>query len=724
MRFTCILTCVLFLSIIRLNAQKPITLEDIWVNGTFTAKGVEGFNFTPDGKHYLRQEGKSILEYDLATGQKKRTVFAGEAASNIPDFDSYTFSADGKFILLATSTEAIYRHSNRAQYFIAPCAGGAATEIFPKGKIMHATFSPDATKIAFVFENNLYYYTIANGKTKQITTDGALNRIINGAGDWVYEEEFVLVRAFEWSADSKSLAWVRFDETEVPEFSMETYDVASLYPGVVKFKYPKVGEANAKVTVFIFDTPSANTFQVQTLDPEYIVRIQWTPDHHLSFITLNRLQNHLKLLTTDRNTGVSTTVLEETSPAYVEIHDNLTWLNGGKSFLWTSEKDGYNQLFWYNRNGTLRQKITKDQWDITDFYGMDEAKQVIYYQANANSALDREVYRYDLKKRKHQLLSHRKGTNSAKFSPGFQYFSLSHSSLNTAPQYSLHDQTGKLVRTLEDNNALNTRLSDFHPVQANFFDFKIASGERLNGYIMKPEGAETSNERHPVLMFVYGGPGSQQVVNSWRGANYWWFQHLVQKGYVVACVDNRGTGGRGAAFRQITYGQLGKYETQDQIAAAEWLGKQKYVDRARIGIFGWSYGGYMASRSLFEGGKVFKAAIAVAPVTNWKWYDSVYTERYMGLYNQNAAGYDQNAPIAFAKNMQGAFLLIHGLADDNVHFQHTAELTNELIRQKKQYQTMLYPNKNHSIGGKQTRLHLYTLMTNFLDQNLSKTESF
>ncbi len=719
-----VLLPVIFCIATQFTAQKPITLEDIWVNGTFSPKGVEGFHFTPDGEHYLRQEGKNIHEYSLATGQKTRTVFSGENRTEITAFDSYTFSSDSKYVLLSTETEQIYRHSAKSRYFIAPCAGGAATEIFPKGKIMHATFSPDASMVAFVYENNLYYYTVATGQITQISRDGLPNKVINGAGDWVYEEEFVLVRAFEWSADSRSIAWLRFDESAVREFSMETYDTKQMYPGVHRFKYPKVGEANSKVSLFIFHTPSANITQVQTLDPEYIARIEWTPDHQLSFITLNRLQNHLQLLVADRTTGKSTVILEEKHPAYIEVHDNLTWLEGGKSFLWTSEKDGFNHLYWYERNGKLRQKITKDDWDITEFYGIDEANQIIYYQANACNALEREVYRFDLRKRTCRRLSERKGTNSAEFSPGFRYFSLKYSNINSVPHYSLHNQDGKLVRMLEANNALSERLPEYRPVQAQFFDFKTPDGERLNGYIMLPPGAEKGTEKYPLLMFVYGGPGSQQVLNSWRGANYWWFQHLVQKGYVVACVDNRGTGGRGTRFRQVTYGQLGKYETRDQIAAAIYLSKKPYIDKHRIGIFGWSYGGYMSSRCLFEGNKIFKAAIAVAPVTNWKWYDSVYTERYMGLYADNAKGYDDNAPIAFAKNMEGALLLVHGMADDNVHFQHSAELANELIRHGKQYESMFYPNKNHSISGKQTRLHLYTLMTNFLEKHLKKTDSF
>jgi dipeptidyl-peptidase 4 len=714
----------LYLLFVPAFAQKPITLEDIWVNGTYSPKGVEGFNFTNDGAHYLRQEGKNIVEYNLATGKPTRTLFEGEKNTTLPAFDSYTYSPDGTRILFSTETEAIYRHSSRARYFIVQSSDGAVTEILPKAKIMYATFSPDGQKVAYLHENNLFYYDIATAKTVQITRDGAINKVINGGGDWVYEEEFVLVRAFEWSDDSRSIGWVRLDESAVPEFVLETYDEKQVYPGEVRFKYPKVGEANAKASVFMYDLPSANVRSVATPGVEYIARIKWTPDHQLCITTLNRLQNHLQLVLANRETGATRILLEEKNKTYIEIHDYLRWLEGGKSFLWMSEKDGYSQLYWHNMDGTLRQKITKDASDVTDFYGFDEANKVVYYQAAACSPMEREVYKYDLKKQKCQRLSPKKGTNSATFSPGFKYFSLRHGTINAAPQYAIYDQNGALVRTLEENTALTERMRETTRVDAEFFDFKIASGERLNGFMMKPKNAETSGTKYPVLMFVYGGPNSQQVVNDWKGGNYWWFQHLVQQGYVVACIDNRGTGARGTQFRQVTYGQLGKYETEDQIAAAKWLGGRKFVDKYRIGIFGWSYGGYMASRSLFEGNDVFKAAIAVAPVTNWKWYDSVYTERYMGLYADNQTGYDQNAPIAFAEKLEGAFLLIHGLADDNVHFQHTAELANELIKHGKQYQTMIYPNKNHSIAGKQTRLHLYTLMTEFLGSKLKKTEAF
>ena len=713
-----------FCALALLPAQKYITLEDIWINGTFSPKGVAGFHFTADGRHYLLTEGKNIVEYDLVLGQKTRVLYQGDANADLPKFDSYAFSADGSKILLATETESIYRHSSKSHYFIANSSGGAATAIFPKGKIMYATLSPDGSKVAFLADNDLYYYEVSTGKTVRITQDGRHNQIINGGGDWVYEEEFVLVRAFEWSPDSKSIAWVRFDESAVPEFRMETYNAAELYPGEVRFKYPKVGEQNSKVSVFVYDTPSANIIPVQTLDPEYIARMNWTPDNQLCLTTLNRLQNDVKLLLSDRSTGHSRVLLEETSKTYVEVHDNLTFLEGGKSFLWTSSKEGYNQIYWYNMDGTLRQKITKDAFDITEFYGIDEKNQTIYYQAAACSPLDREVYKYDLKSKKCKRLSPLKGTNAATFSPSFDYFSLTYSAINTPPQYAVYDKNGVLVRSLEKNEALAGILATYASVEARFFDFKIASGEKLNGFIMTPKGAEDAGNKLPLLMFVYGGPGSQQVVNAWKGSNYVWFQQLVQKGYAVACVDNRGTGARGEAFKKMTYGQLGKYETEDQIAAAIYLGGKKFIDKDRIGIFGWSYGGYMSSRSLFEGNTVFKAAIAVAPVTNWKWYDSVYTERYMGLYADNAAGYDQNAPIAFAKDMKGKLLLVHGLADDNVHFQHSAELSKELIKQNKQYDAMIYPNKNHSIGGGNYRLHLYTMMTNFLDENLKKTESF
>jgi dipeptidyl-peptidase 4 len=729
--FFCLVLGLFLFSVPVSTAQKPITLDDIWVNGTYSPKGVEGFNFTKDGKHHLRQEGKNIVEYDLLTGKPSRTLFDGDKNTDLPAFDSYTFSPDGAHILFSTKTESIYRHSTRAHYFIVSSVGGAVTEILPKAvkttkdtKIMYATFSPDGQKVAYMYQNNLFYYDIATTATKQITTDGAINQVINGGGDWVYEEELVLVRAFEWSDDSRSIGWVRLDESAVPEFRMETHDNKELYPGEVRFKYPKVGEANAKASVLIYDLPSANIRSVSTPGTEYIARIKWTPDHQLCITTLNRLQNKLQLLLANRETAATRTLLEENRATYIEIHDNLRWLEGGKSFLWTSEKDGFNQLYWYNIDGTLRQKITKEAADVTEFYGIDEANQVLYYQAAACSPLEREVYQYDIKRQKCHRLSPKKGTNSATFSPGFQYFSLKHSTINAAPQHAIYDKNGTLIRVLEENTALAARMQETARVDAEFFDFKIPSGERLNGFIMKPKNAETSGVKYPVLMFVYGGPGSQQVVNDWKGGNYWWFQYLVQQGYVVACVDNRGTGARGTKFREVTYGQLGKYETQDQIEAAKWLGGRKFVDKSRIGIFGWSYGGYMSSRSLFEGGKVFKAAIAVAPVTNWKWYDSVYTERYMGLYADNQAGYDDNAPIAFAEKLEGAFLLVHGLADDNVHFQHTAELANELIRNGKQYQTMIYPNKNHSIGGGKTRLHLYTLMTEFLAEKLKKQEGF
>jgi dipeptidyl-peptidase 4 len=705
-------------------AQKQVTLEDIWVNGTYSAKGVEGFNFTADGVHYIRQEGKKLKEYSLVTGKETRTIFDDAQVKDLPDYDGFELSADGNKILFAANTESIYRWSTRANYFMVSSQGGVAVEILPKAKIMYATFSPDGSKVAFVYENNLYYRNLVNNELVQITKDGEKNAILNGAGDWVYEEEFELSRAYEWSPDSKSIAFVRLDERAVPEFSLEKYDIKAPYPTQVTFKYPKVGEKNSTASVFIYDTPSANLTSVQTLNPEYIARLGWSPDNQLTLVSLNRLQNHLQILLCDRNNGKSKVILSEKSTTYIELLENMVWTEGGKSFLWMSEKDGFRQIFLYNADGTLRQKITTEAYDITDFYGINEAQQTIYYQAAACNALDREVYAHQLKTKKCKRLSPKKGTNMATFSPNMAYFSLRHATINSPSEYSLHTQTGDLVRTLEDNSALKARMLETARVDAEFFDFKLPSGQKLNGFIMKPRKVTKDAPKLPLLMYVYGGPGSQQVLNDWKGSNYWWFQHLVEQGYAVACVDNRGTGARGTAFRSVTYGQLGKIETEDQIAAAKYLGKQTDIDKDRIGIFGWSYGGYMSSRCLFEGNDVFKAAISVAPVTNWKWYDSVYTERYMGLYKDNQKGYDDNAPIAFADRLKGQYLLIHGLADDNVHFQHTAELANALISNGKQYQTMIYPNKNHSIGGKETRLHLYTLMTQFLDKKLKPKTAF
>ncbi len=710
-----------------LTAQKKqITLDDIWTNYIFYPRSIPGFNFLNDGKHYTLQtrvkNGTAIVKYDITTGNAVDTLFfsaqmtTGNTA-NPTNFDSYEFSEKEDKLLLATGTESIYRHSFYAEFYIWDFKSKILTPVASGGKQRLATLNPTGDKVAYLQDNNLFYKDLATGKVTQITNDGENNKVINGATDWVNEEEFSLDRAFYWAPDGNSIAFLRFDEAAVREFSMPYYN-NGMYPEIYTFKYPKTGEENAETTAHIYSLKTNKTVKVQTPDSEYIPRIKWTQNpNEVCVFTMNRHQNNLDLYLADATTGSTKLLLNEKNEYYVDIHDNLTFLKDGKHFVWTSEQSGYNQIYLYKMDGTLAMTLTEGNFDVTDFYGVDGANELVYYQAAKVNPMQREIYSVSLKGGKDKKMSKEEGTNAANFSSTFDYFIHTYSSMGNPNTYIVRNNKGKEVRILEDNAKFSKGLAEYDLGKTSFFTFKNSRQDDLNGFMITPPNFDKS-KKYPVFMYVYGGPGSQTVTDSWGGNNYAWFQMLAQKGYIVVSVDNTGTGARGEKFKKMTYQDLGKYETQDQIEAAKYLAGLEYVDGSRIGIFGWSYGGYMSSLCLFKGNDVFKAAIAVAPVTNWKWYDSIYTERYMRTPQENKKGYEDNSPINFADRLKGSYLLVHGMADDNVHFQNTAEMANALIKANKQFDTYFYPNRNHGIYGDNARIHLYTKMTNFILENL------
>lgn len=705
-------------------AQKSITIEDIYAKFAFRTKSVPGFNFMKDGRHYSAMKDGGIKKFDVTTGSLVETIFDGkemkDKAGFSGDFQSYTFSDDETKILIEAEGEAIYRHSSKVNCFVYDVKTKTLSRIYKNGKIANPAFSPDAEQVGFVFNNNLYIQNIKSGNVTQVTTDGAKNAIINGMCDWVYEEEFSFTRAFYWSPDSKKLAFIRFDESKVPEFTMQLYR-GEMYPIHETFKYPKVGEKNADVTAWVYEMSRGKSVKtdIGDLTEMYIPRMKWAQDaNKLCIFKMNRHQNNLKLYIADIKSGKSSVMYEESNKYYIDITDDLTFLKDGKHFVWSSEKEGYNQLYLMDMDGKQKVKLTTGSYDVTNFYGVDEKNKKVFFQAAEKSPLQKHIFSIDLDgKNLTNLTPTLIGSNSAQFSSTFDYFSNNHSSINTAPTFTVYDRAGKKIRTIEDNINYGKIQEEYAVSPVEFFTFTTSENVKLNGYMIKPRDFN-STRKYPVFMTQYSGPGSQQVTDSWKGNGYWWNQMIAQAGYIVVCVDGRGTGARGEEFKKMTYLQLGHYETLDQIEAAKYMGLQPYVDKARIGIYGWSYGGYMSSLCILKGNDVFKAAIAVAPVTNWKWYDSVYTERYMRTTAENNKGYADNAPVYFADRLKGNYLLVHGMADDNVHFQHAVEMSNALIKANKQFDTYYYPNRNHGIYGDNATIHLYTKMTNFIFEKL------
>ncbi len=706
-----------------LVAQQKITVEEIYT-GAFRAQAMDELQSLKNTNQYTvlnsdrATRTQQIDLFDYATLQKVATLIDTKNIPALADgIDSFTFSNDEKQILIANNTNPIFRHSFTADYYLYNIATKEITKLLDQ--VQEPTFSPDGTKIGYAKANDLFVLDLISKKTTQITTDGKKNSIINGITDWVYEEEFAFVRAFDWSADSKKIAYIRFDESEVPEFSMTIYK-KELYPTVETFKYPKAGEKNAVVSLFVYDITAATSkaISLENYSDFYIARMKWTNDANvLCAQVLNRHQDNLDLIFIDGTTGVAKVVMNEKDAAYVDVTDNLTFLKDN-SFIWTSEKDGFNHIYLYDKTGKLKNQVTKGNWEVTSYYGFDEKSKTVYYQSTENGSTVRDVYKISLDGKNKVKLSQQVGTNGATFSPNFDYFINTYSSATTPPTYSLNNsKDGKQVKGIVDNTALTEKLKKYNLPTKEFFELTTEKGNKLNAWMIKPKDFDAS-KKYPVFMYQYSGPGSQQVANDWLDTNDMWFMMLSQQGYITVCVDGRGTGFKGANFKKMTQKELGKYEVEDQIDAAKVIGNYSYVDKTRIGIFGWSFGGFMASNCILKGADVFKMAIAVAPVTNWRFYDSIYTERYMQTPQENASGYDTNSPINFADKLKGNFLLIHGTADDNVHFQNSMQFIEALVQANKQFDWAVYPDKNHGIYGGKTRIQLFNKMTNFIKEKL------
>ncbi|MEA2042151.1 MAG: S9 family peptidase [Bacteroidota bacterium] len=707
---------------------KKITVDDLWTNWTFYAQSVHGLRSMDDGLNYTTMGRRGdIVKYSYKTGDVVDSLLK-TSSLDIGRVTDYIFNADETKILLLTNKTRIYRRSFTADYFVYDIKAQKADPLSENGAQQIASFSPDGKKVAFARKNNLFIKFLDSGKELQVTTDGQHNKIINGVPDWVYEEEFAYNKAYTWMPDSKKLAFVKFDESDVKVFGMPIYAGKAphykeneLYPEFQTFKYPKAGEDNSVVSVHVFDLKSQQTIACATGKNTdiYIPRIRpITGTNKLAIFRVNRLQNRLDILSANTKTGQTTDIFTEKNEYYLEdaYYDNVYFFEDGEHFLVTAERDGYRHIYMQGITADKLTQVTKGKWDVTAFYGYDAKTKQLYFEAAKESPLRREVYSIGLDGKDMKKLSDREGTNHANFSADFSYFINYFSNINTPTAVTLHKTDGTKLRTLRDNSPLLKKIDKYGGVHKEFFTIKTSEGTVLNAYMVKPANFD-STKKYPVIIDQYSGPASQEVKDSW---SFGWHNLLAQEGAIVVGVDPRGTGARGEKFRKMTYLQLGKYETIDLIETAKFLQTLNYVNADKIGIWGWSYGGFETLLCLTKGADVFAAGIAVAPVTNWRYYDNIYTERFMRKPQNNASGYDDNSPINFVENLEDPLLIVHGTADDNVHLQNTKEFTEAMVQAGKQFRMHEYTNRNHSIYGGQTRHHLYSMMLEFWRDNLLK----
>lgn len=731
-RFFTLLLLAIFVT--GIQAQQKVTLRDI-AQGTYRAQGISGLKPMLDGEHYtqISSDHKRIVKYSFKTGEEVGTLFDVTTARDcdLKSFDDYILSPDEKLILIQTETKPIYRHSFTAVYYIYNVKNNKMEPLSNNGPQQVPLFSPDGNQIAFVRNNNIYLVKLLFGNSEsQVTKDGEYNHVLNGIPDWVYEEEFSFNRAFDFSADSKMIAYVRFDESAVPMFSFPWYKGLApektsyaTYPGAYEYKYPKAGEVNSKVSVHTYDIKSHVTrkMDLQIDSDGYIPRIKFTSDpEKLAIMTLNRHQNRLDLYMANPRSGLCKVAIRDEAEQYIKesAYSNIKFYP--EHIVMMSEKDGYNHLYLYTIAGNLVKQITKGQFEVTSFLGWDQKANVFYYASNEGSPLRTAIYKIDGKGKKTKL-STRTGSNSAIFSTNQKYYINTFSNISTPTLITLNDNRGKELTTLLDNSKLKAQTAQLNMPQKEFFTFRTSSGVELNGWMMKPANFN-ANKKYPVILHQYSGPGSQQVIDRWGigsfGDGGLFEAYMCDKGYIMVCVDGRGTGGRGAAFEKCTYLQLGVKEAEDQVETARYLGTLPYIDGKRIGIWGWSFGGYNTLMSMSDGSGAFKAGVAIAAPSDWRFYDTVYTERFMRTPKENAEGYDAGSAIKRAPQLKGSLLLIHGTADDNVHYQNCAEYSEALVQAGIQFDMLVYTNRNHGIFGGKTREHLMNRVANFFIQNL------
>ena len=715
-------------------AGEKLTLEEI-TSGVFRQDYMQAVRPMADGETYsqISDDGKQVVTYSFRTGKLVSVLFDAATArgAQIGSVDNYIMSPDGKRMLIQTQTESIYRHSFTAVFYIYDIRNNKLVPLSDGGPQQTPVFSPDGNQIAFVRQNNIYLVKLLyDNAESQVTKDGKWNEVINGIPDWVYEEEFSTNSSMVFSADSKQIVWIRYDESAVKQYSMQLFKGLAPerkefaeYPGDYTYKYPVPGQVNSKVSVLSYDIQSHQTRKIDLpLDADgYIPRIKATSDPtKIAIFTMNRHQDVLRIYMANPLSTVCQLAIEDKVDKYIKEDVLADVKITDKHILLPSERDGYNHLYLYNLNGQLQRQIVKENYVVTSVYGYDEQTGDTYFAANPNGPTDQQVMVAHANG-KTELLSAKAGVNRAVFSQNFKYFINIWSDVDHPTQYTLCQNNGKTLLTMIDNQQLVQKLAGYDLGKKEFFTFKTSEGVELNGWMVKPKDFNPS-KKYPVIMYQYGGPGNQQVLNQWgigmSGNGAILEQYLAQQGYVCVCVDNRGTGGRGAAFEKCTYLRLGELEARDQVETAIWLGQQSYVDKERIGIWGWSYGGWNTLMSMSEGRPVFKAGVAIAPPTCWRYYDSIYTERYMRTPKENQKGYDEVNPIHRASQLHGELLICHGLADDNVHYQNTAEYVEALVQADKDFRQLVYTNRNHGISGGNSRNHLFRQAINHFNNNL------